>query len=588
MGFAEAALDANGPEGGVLDWEAIDWRTQTDNVRKLRHRIFKASQDEDLKKVRNLQKLMLRSRANTLLSVRQVTQVNAGRKTAGVDGKRALTSEARVRLAKECHTPTAPRGAKPVKRVYIPKANGKLRPLGIPAIADRVRQARVRNALEPEWEARFEPKSYGFRPGRSCHDAVEALFSPLRGANPHRTWILDADLTAAFDKINHDQLMAKIGHFPAAGMINAWLKAGTVDKGRYSPTSEGTPQGGVISPLLLNISLHGLEAAAGVRYRGGVNTSTCAPGSPLLVRYADDLVVLCHTRDEAEQVKKKLAAWLSERGLSFNEEKTRIVNAKDGFDFLGFNVRRYSSGKLLIKPSDQAMKKIRLRLKAEFGILQGTNAMAVIRTINPIVRGWSAYYRSAVSADAYSALDRYLWEKLYKWAKRSHANKPRTWTVNRYFGKFHPGRNDKWVFGDHLSGSYLLKFSWTKIVRHRMVKHGASPDDPELAEYWDERRSKRAIPHGTKAELAMASRQRGACPLCGLALISGTEYEPDNLRQWIEWFDAMRKRTLESPLTRWSGRNAAGRGEVTRLVHAECGRRNQSVASVQASHAAPP
>src|SRR6185436_19139670 len=205
------------------------------DVRRLRRRIFKASQDGDLKRVRNLQKLMLRSRSNTLHSVRRVTQHNAGRKTAGIDGEVVLTSPDRAALAVDLHRHTTPWQARPVRRVYIPKANGKQRPLGIPALRDRVQQARVANALEPEWEARFEPRSYGFRPGRGCHDAIEAIFAVGKGRSPKRAWVLDADLTAAFDRIDHDRLLGHLHGFPARGRIARWLAAGVIEDGEFAP-----------------------------------------------------------------------------------------------------------------------------------------------------------------------------------------------------------------------------------------------------------------------------------------------------------------------------------------------------------------
>src|SRR6266536_725197 len=254
---------------------------------------------------------------NTLVSVRQVTQRNTGRKTVGVDGQVALTSQARAEVAVQVHATQGSWQPSPVRRVFIPKAGDttKMRPLGIPVIMDRCHQARVRNALEPQWEAQFEPRSYGFRPGRGCHDAIESLFNTLCGKSK-RVWILDADLAGAFDNIDHEHLLTTIGDFPGRRMVAGWLKAGIFEVGQgFSPTEVGTPQGGVISPLLLNIALHGLEEAAGVRYRTGSHAGEVTGTSPTLTRYADDLVVCCHSRQQAEQVKAKLAAWLALRGL---------------------------------------------------------------------------------------------------------------------------------------------------------------------------------------------------------------------------------------------------------------------------------
>ena len=321
----EAAV--NGPEDEPLDWDAVRLRHAEENVRRLRQRIFTATRVGDLKKVRNLQKLMLRSRSNALVAVRRVTELNAGRKTAGVDGKVVVAAEQKAELVDWMQHHAEPWVPRPVKRVYVPKSNGRRRPLGIPVIADRCLQALTVNALEPEWEARFEPKSYGFRPGRGCHDAIVAIHTTASRTDAKRLWVLDADLAAAFDHLNHDHICESLGTFPAVGLVRQWLTAGVIEDGGFFPTEEGAPQGGVISPLLMNVALHGMEAAAGVRYHTtGTRAGKTMPGCPAVIRYADDLLALCYSREQAEQVKARLSEWLAPRGLVFNETKTRITH----------------------------------------------------------------------------------------------------------------------------------------------------------------------------------------------------------------------------------------------------------------------
>jgi RNA-directed DNA polymerase len=352
-------------------------------------------------------------------------------------------------------------------------------------------------------------------------------------------------------------------------MIAAWLRAGVMDRGRFAPTERGSPQGGVISPVLMNVALHGMEEAAGVRYiPTGSNAGTARPGSPVVVRYADDLLALCHTREQAEQVKARLAAWLTPRGLVFNEDKTRIVHlADDGVDFLGFNVRRYR-GKLLIKPSKAAVKRIRARLTSEMKALRGHNAQRVLIRLNPIIRGWSAYYRHVVSARVFNELDYHVWKLTYKWANFSHPHKGKRWITSRYFGAFNSTRRDRWVFGDRDSGAYLLKFAWTKITRHTLVKGWASPDDPTLTGYWAARR-RRGRPPLDRARLRQLQRQHGRCPLCGELLLN-TDHEPGHPDEWEQWITATRKALSHHVLTLDAGPSPTDTITVFRLVHTHC------------------
>lgn len=554
-----ASVVMNGPEGEILDWSQINWRTVEQNVRRLRQRIFTASKAGDLPRVRRLQKLMLRSRSNALVSVRRVTERNAGRLTAGVDGEVVLTPEAKAELVGRVQHPIEPFTAMPVRRVFIPKAGGKKRPLGIPVILDRCHQARVVNALEPEWEARFEPRSYGFRPGRGCHDAIQAIFNVVSGKNPQRRWVLDADLAGAFDRISHDHILTMLDTFPARGMIKQWLRAGVVENGRLLRTEEGTPQGGVVSPVLLNVALHGMEQAAGVSYNTHGWTRT---DSPVLIRYADDMVALCHSRQHAEQIKARLAEWLTPRGLSFNEDKTQIVTLDEGFDFLGFNVRRYGN-KPLIKPSRAAVRRIRERLRAETRALRGLNVSAVIKRLNPIIRGWAAYYRTQVSSDTFNALDSYLWTLTYKWAKLSHPNKSRHWVISRYFDRFDQSRQDRWVFGNRQRGSYLHKFAWTTIIRHRIVPGRASPDDPSLTEYWTRRRRKAPLPINNTS-LRLHQAQDGRCPICN-GTLNAVEDRPQLPEDWEQWLA-----TTRTAIIKTAPRTGTPDGAELRLIHADC------------------
>jgi RNA-directed DNA polymerase len=400
---------------------------------------------------------------------------------------------------------------------------------------------------------------------------MQAVFVTARGMTCKRVWALDADLAAAFDRIDHSCLLGLLGSFPARGRIEQWLKAGVIDRGRFAPTEQGCPQGGVISPVLMNVVLHGMEEAAGVRYiTTGSNAGTARPGSPVLIRYADDALALCHSREQAEQVQARLAAWLGPRGLVFNQDKTRVVRLDDGVDFLGFSVRRYR-GKLLIKPGKAAVKRIKARLTAEMKALRGHNARMVLIRLNPVIRGWSAYYRHCVSSKVFDALDDHVWKLTYKWANWTHPHKGKRWIVRKYFGRFVHTRRDRWVFGDRDSGAYLLKFAWTKITRHTLVKGWASPDDPALASYWAARR-RRGTPPLDPPRLRLLQRQRGRCPLCGQLLLHA-DREPQHPDEWEQWITAVRAATRHQAITVDARPGTQGGLAVSSLIHTHCRRR---------------
>ena len=506
-------------------WQDIKWRLTIKAVKDLRQQIYRASQCGDNKKLRSLQRLMLQSRANAELSVRQVTQINKGRNTPGTDGRVATTPDERTELVKELLQDQTWK-ARPAKRVYIPKANGKTRPLGIPTIADRCRQAMVKNALEPEWEARFEPCSYGFRPGRSCHDAIGRIFSLAQPQSP-KNWVVDADIKGAFDNISHETLLAALDGFPAKKLVKQWLKAGIMEEGVFAKTEMGTPQGGVISPLLLNVALHGMEQAVGISYQKH-RDYTAIKSSRALIRYADDFVIFAETREDAEAAQETIADWLRGRGLELSQEKTKIRHLKEGFDFLGFNIRIYPErrthkDKLLITPSKDAIKAFRSRLKLEWQALRGHPADRVIRKLNPILRGWGNYFRTVVSTKTFQRLDHYNYEKVSRWLEWTHPNKTWKWIIKTYYGRLRMDRETNWVFGDLETGNHLIRLAWLNIKRHALIQHGVSPDNPELREYWEKRniREVGTLTHARQKRLA--KKQKGVCLVCRDSLFNGEE-----------------------------------------------------------------
>ncbi|MCC5612347.1 group II intron reverse transcriptase/maturase [Nostoc sp. CHAB 5834] len=529
-------------------WKDINWRQAERYVFKLQKRIYAASRRGDVKQCRKLQKTLMRSWSNRVLAVRRVTQDNQGKKTAGVDGLKSLSPKARLELAGQLKLTGK---SKPTRRVWIPKpGREEKRPLGIPTMYDRALQAVVKAALEPEWEAIFEPNSYGFRPGRSCHDAIKQIKNCIQGK---AKYVLDADIAKCFDRINHEALLQKLNILgKVRQQIKAWLKSGVIDKGAFTATFEGTPQGGVISPLLANIALHGLENHL-IKYAETLPGRKRENRDNLgFIRYADDFVVLHKDKAVVQRCREIISEWLAGIGLELKPEKTRLTHTflpelsedgKAGFDFLGHHIRQYPAGKYrsninskgttlgfntLITPSAKASKAHTEEIGKIIKKHRSTPQAVLIKDLNPVIRGWTSFYTKSdvKNVGELSKQDYLTYLKLRRWAKRrcgtAKAGSDKYWTSID---------GDNWVFATREGTANplrLLKHSQFECssTDYVKVKSDKSPYDGDTV-YWSKRLGIHPQMPNRKAKLLKL--QKGKCPWCSLSFQEWDVLEVDHI-----------------------------------------------------------
>lgn len=528
----------------INSWKDIRWTLIEERVFRLQLRIYKAATNRELEKLYKLQKTLIKSQSAKYLSVRKVTQQNSGKETPGVDNVIIKTPKEKFALAERL---TLNGKSSNIRRTYIDYPDGKRRPLGIPTIEDRAKQMLAYLALSPQWEASFEASSYGFRPGRSVMDAIEAVFL---GISKKPKWVLDADIAKCFDQINHEYLLEKCQTYPKMQQqLRAWLKAGILNGEKFTFPEMGTPQGGIISPLLANIALHGLrdELDRYINTLGGHRPNNRQAFT--YVRYADDFVFMHPDKDVIEGSKRVVQQFLEPIGLELHPVKTKLVHTltsqngtPPGFTFLGFDVvqrekwlrkRRVYTQRpsnqtflTLITPSKEGVKKHKLKLKKVIQSSRGISQERLIQKMNPIIRGWALSKRTQISSKVFQALDQYVYIHLWKWARKRHPKMSRYKLKEKYWHKV-GSRN--WVFGVKRGDEVPLQLqshSKIKIKRFAKVKGAASPFDGNVI-YWAKRSGKNPLISDIKAKLI--KEQKGYCNICRKAFLPGDIIERDHI-----------------------------------------------------------
>jgi RNA-directed DNA polymerase len=511
----------------AAEWFAIDWPSVYRNVGRLQVRIVKAMKENRWNKVKALQRLLTHSYSGKVLAVRRVTE-NNGKRTPGVDRIIWKTPEDKIKAVRDLRRREY--HPQPLRRVYIPKKSDSTakRPLGIPTMKDRAMQALHLLALDPVVETTADKNSYGFRQQRSCADAIAQCFTTLSHA-PNTQWILEGDIKACFDQISHDWLLA---HVPMdRTILQKWLKSGYMDKHVLHETTEGTPQGGIISPALANFALDGLERLLRKKFPEGTRLKSLGGKSASVnfIRYADDFVITSKSKEILEgKVQPVVEQFLQQRGLALSPKKTVITHVEKGFDFLGQNVRRYPNGKLLIKPSKKNLKTFLDGIRQTIRNARGMSAADLIDLLNPKIRGWANYHRHVVSSRIFSSVDRSIFYSLWQWVRGRHQKKPSHWLKKKYFEQ--RGTRDWCFFGETCDDQGQLHKVWlyharsTPIRRHVKVKGEANPYDPAFETYFEEREGShmRETFRGTRTLRYIWNEQRGLCTVCKLPITRTT------------------------------------------------------------------
>jgi len=475
--------------GARPGWDQIDWLRHERRVRGLQARIVKATREGRWGKVQALQRLLTHSFSGKALAVKRVTD-NKGKKTSGVDGEIWTTPESKYQaigtLRRRGYQPL------PLRRVHIPKSNGKTRPLGIPAMRDRAMQALHLLALEPVAETTADHDSYGFRPARSTADAIAQCFVLLSSRRSPK-WVFEGDIRGCFDRISHEWMLT---HIPTdTEVLGKWLRSGYVENRTLFPTTEGTPQGGIISPTAANMTLDGLQKLLDERFPAKWDSLEKKPINPKvhLVRYADDFIITGDSRELLEcEVRPLVERFLIERGLELSSEKTRVTHITEGFDFLGHNLRQLS-GRLLVSPSKKNVKAFLEKVRVIVRSSGSENQELLIRKLNPVILGWANYHRYTMASRTFAKVDAAIWQALWRWAKRRHPMKSSDWVTKKYW---HTLGRQSWVFaadtGERTSEGKpvlmtLARASAVRIQRHRKIKKEANPFDPSWDGYFEER-----------------------------------------------------------------------------------------------------